>query len=338
MTSASTAPSVAGTHARTRPGGGAGSVSAPPLSAAPNSRSRTRAAQPPAVRASSSSARTEPWSSGRSWDLAAPSAVRPRPGTAKTVSTATAPPVRPTTTRPTCGTRAGRARRSAAATTRVLLTPEARHTSVQRSRKTAGSASSTSLPSSPPAGMPIARAGSTRCSGPRQPETGSRPHHTPKAISRTVPSRNSGTAASIAPPAPPPPRSVPRAPRTRVAVHSALATSAATASEAAMSVSETPSPDSTEGSTSAPETQDVPRSPRARSPAQPPSSASGPASKPRSRRTAPNASAVGSCSADLARSTLSAGSLPESQGSRPTVATTARSAPSRARPALRVGP
>ncbi len=229
---------------------------------------------------------------------------------------------------PNWGTSGGRTRRSAAAETRARLTPAPRHSSTQRSSSTAGSASATSRPSRPPAGTPRAIAGRTRYSGPAQPEVGSRPSPTPHTSSATVASRNSGTAASIAANAP----AVPR-PRRSTGATSAPASSTATAKAAPMRPRETWRPETTEGSTSVPDTQDVPRSPRSSPDAHRPSRDRGPASRPRSSRIAASASGVASCSADRARSTVSAGSRPESQGSRPTAARTASRHTKRVSPA-----
>ncbi len=155
-------------------------------------------------------------------------------------------------------------------------------------------------------------------SGPCQPEVGSHPSHTPHTSSATVARRNSGTAAAMAANAPADPR-----PRTSTGATSATASSTATVSAAAIRPSDTWSPERTDGRISVPDTHEVPRSPRTSPAAQSPSRESGPASSPRSRRTADSASSVGSCSADRARSTVRAGSRPESQGSRPTAARTA---------------
>ncbi len=169
-------------------------------------------------------------------------------------------------------------------------------------------------------------------SGPCQPDVGSHPSHTPHTSSATVASRNSGRAASIAAQAPADPR-----PRTSTGATSAHASSTATPKATPISASDTWSPEATEGRTSVPETQDVPRSPRARSEAHFPSSERGPASSPRSWRTASSASSVGSCSAERARRTVRAGSLPESQGSRPTVVRTASRHSARVAPAVPEG-
>ncbi|MEU4327640.1 hypothetical protein [Nonomuraea dietziae] len=75
------------------------------------------------------------------------------------------------------------------------------------------------------------------------------------------------------------------------------------------------------GSTGRPDTQETPASPRGNPDSQRQVSATGPASSPRSARIAASASAVGSCSAERARSNDSAGSLPDSHGSAPTRAT-----------------
>ncbi len=264
--------------------------------------------------------------------MAAPSAVRPMPGTANTVSTATAPPVSPTATIPNCGTRGGSTRRRAAAEMRVLLTPAPRHSSTQRSSSTGGSASATSRPSSPPAGTPSATAGSTMYCGPCQPEVGRTPSHTPHTSNATVASRNSGSAASMAANAPAEPR-----PRTRTGATIAQVTRSATPSAAPISASDTWSPETTDGRTSVPDTQDVPRSPRGRRESQLPSRERGPASRPRSERIAARASGVPSCSAERARRTVRAGSRPESQGSSPTAARTAARQPSRVSEARRPG-
>ncbi|GAB2760306.1 hypothetical protein GCM10027072_68510 [Streptomyces bullii] len=168
--------------------------------------------------------------------------------------------------------------------------------------------------------------------GPAQPDVGSHPSHTPKASSTTVASRNSGTAASIAANAP-----VVARPRTSTGATSAHASSTATPNAAPISASDTWSPETTEGRTSVPDTHEVPRSPRSTPEAQFPSRDSGPASRPRSRRTESRASRVGSCSAERARSTVSAGSRPESQGSRPTAARTATRQRRRVGPAAPAG-
>lgn len=301
---------------------------------------RARCPSAPAARPRHMSASTQPCSSGRSWDLAAPNAVRPIPGTAKIVSTATAPPVKATMTIPNWGMTAGSARRSTPSAIRPSVTPAERHSATQRSSNAPGRASPTSLPSIAPAGTPMATAGSTRFAGPAHPEVGSHPSHTPTTTSPMVARRNSGHATRIAPTAPPGRRSpsVPRAPRQTVGAHSAAASSSATMSAHAMSVNEVPIPDATAGPTGWPETHEVPRSPRASPAAHRPRSASGPASSPRSARIASSASAVASCSADLARNTVSAGSLRESHGSRPTTASSAARAASRARTVLTATP
>ncbi|CAM3466879.1 hypothetical protein STAL104432_23680 [Streptomyces albus] len=253
-----------------------------------------------------SSSRTHAWRTGRSWARAADRAVPPSPGIEKRVSTVTAPPVRPTTTKPNWGSRGGRTRRSACRAIRAGGSPLAAAVRTQSSAKAPGSASSSSRPSRAPAGRPMARAGSTAAcraspGAPPQPTAGNQPSRTAKTVASTAASRNSGRAASTAPRAPA--RAVgglcpgPRAPARRVRAPSAAATRRATAREAAISVRETPRADSTSGRTGWPETQEVPKSPRSSPKAQSPSRCRGPASSPVSRRMAARVPGVGSRSA-----------------------------------------
>ncbi len=245
------------------------------------------------------------------------------PGIANTASTATAPPVRPTATSPNSGTTAGTARRIAAAPIRSGVQPAERQRLTQRSANTAGNVSSTSRPRKPPAGKPNASAGRIRCCPPSHPYGGSHRSQTAKPSISNVARRNSGTAARVLAATPVGPvRSVPRAPRINVGRQRAMATTTAINRAAAIKVRETPVADRIDGRTSSPLVQDWPKSPRRTPPNQRPKSCSGLWSSPSSARIAPIASADGSCSADRPRSTDSAGSRPDSQGSRPMTMTT----------------
>lgn len=104
---------------------------------------------------------------------------------------------------------------------------------------------------------------------------------------------------------------------------SSAMTAAATSTANAVSVADTPSESATRAPTGSPETQDRPKSPCTKPSSHRRSRPAGPASSPSSRRTEASASTSASRSADLARSTVSAGSLPEISGNRPITAATA---------------
>ncbi len=91
--------------------------------------------------------------------------------------------------------------------------PRAAAASAQGSAKAPGSRSSRSRPSSAPAGRPRARPGRIVHWSPYQPRAGSQPSWTPTTVASTEAVRNSGSAATIADPLPPPRRRPPPAQR-----------------------------------------------------------------------------------------------------------------------------
>ncbi len=337
MTAASSAPYSRGRTRRADGAGGCRERRAPSRSAGPVSSRAVSRARAPVTTASRTRASVPVCRTGRSWARAARRVSRPRPGMSKICSTATAPPVRPTTNRPRLGSSAGTQRRSAWRATDEGGTPRAAAASAHGSANVPGSRSSSSRPSTAPAGRPRAIEGSTMLCGPYQPSAGSQPSCTPMTEARTEATRNSGSAASIADPVPPgrlaPSRRL--EPSHRVRAHTAATVHTATATAPPISVRETPRACTAEGSTSPPETQDRPASPCSSRTSQRPSRDNGPSSRPSWSRTAASAPGVGSRSAERALSTVSAGSVRDSQGSRPIPQTKAAAGTARH---SRVGP
>ncbi len=212
--------------------------------------------------------------------------------------------------------------------------PKACQVRAQGSLKAAGSDWSSRPPIIAPDGMPRASAGSTMACGPSQPLEGNQPSHTPHTVASSEASRNLGRAARTAAPVPARAcRSRRRDPRCRVRAQTSAATAIVTTSAPSISVKETANADVTWGRTGSPDTQDVPASPRGSPPSQCTRCANGPSSRLSCSRMAASCPGVGSWSAERARRTVSAGSVPDSQGSRATAVSSAVPAATRATPA-----
>ncbi len=219
------------------------------------------------------------------------------PGIANTCSTATAPPVRPTSTSPICPSIDGSARRSTARVVRAGGRPAIAHVATQRSADADRIASARRRPMSPPAGIPRASAGSAAFAGPSHPDGGAQRSQTATTTRSEVASRNSGSAVSMAARAPDPRARRPRVASRRAGAQRRAATTTASAIANAISVRETPSASRVPGRTGRPEIHDVPRSPRRTPASQSSETASGPRSRPSCARTAASASGVASRSA-----------------------------------------